>query len=336
MSGTKLVEPSFLLPSFLRGEAAPTVTVPLRLLAWARSGDKGMLVCNWLSSCWSKGGQSASGIPCKSCKKDGNMVAIVSRNMANIGLIARTTISASTLCKRLCFVYYFAKSKTVGFRKPEYLPILRHQAPESVPIASTWGILGHTARSRPREWNPISQNELKEIVNDLTSQAGFWVRNCCDFMPVKCRCFRNWWNELCDAGKGIRNSTFLCRDEMFQARLLLAAAGCALYTVRLASTCGVNVIVCWFWESTRHELAKHCPFSWFLPGLFTISMWLVGKSLLGDACCMRPCLGPFGKDLRSNFVIDEAWLNTLLIYIFTWRLSFGWTKSQVSFLGYSL
>ncbi len=227
----------------------------------------------------------------------------------------RGRLSASTLCKRLCFVYYFAKSKTVGFRKPEYLPILRHQAPESVPIASTWGILGHTARSRPREWNPISQNELKEIVNDSTSQAGSWVWNCCDFMPVKCRCFRNWWNELCDAGKGIRNSTFLCRDEQFQARLLLAAAGCALYTVRLASTCGVNVIVCWFWESTRHELAKHCPFSWFLPGLFTISMWLVGKSLLGNACCMCPCLGPFGKDLRSNFVIDEAWLNSWFTFL---------------------
>lgn len=47
---TKLVELEFSSARFFfRGEAAPTVTVPLRLLAWARSGDKGMLVWNWLS-----------------------------------------------------------------------------------------------------------------------------------------------------------------------------------------------------------------------------------------------------------------------------------------------
>ena len=89
-------------------------------------------------------------------------------------------------------------------------------------------------------------------------------------MPVKCQsCFRNWWNELCDAGKEILFS--LCRDEMFQARLLLAAAGCVLYTVRLASTFGQcdSLLILRIYSN---ELAKHCPFQLVSSSIFTISM----------------------------------------------------------------
>ena len=92
-------------------------------------------------------------------------------------------------------------------------------------------------------------------------------------MPVKCQsCFRNWWNELCDAGKEIL-FFFVQRDdnEMFQARLLLAAAGCVLYTVRLASTCGQCDGLLIF-RIYSNELAKHCPFQLVSSSIFTISM----------------------------------------------------------------
>lgn len=190
-------------------------------------------------------------------------------------------------CAKDCvlFAVLLGKDEKKWFQETRVFAHIETPGAESVSITPTWGILGHTARWRPREWNPISQNELKEIVSDLTSQAGVWeVWNCCDFMPVKCQsCFRNWWNELCDAGKEILFS--LCRDEMFQARLLLAAAGCVLYTVRLASTCGQcdSLLTLRIYSN---ELAKHCPFQLVSSSIFTISMWQVRKSLSRDACCI--------------------------------------------------
>ena len=65
----------------------------------------------------------------EACIQDGKMVAIVLRNMANIGLIARTTVNFCIVQKTaFCLLYYLVKMKKSGFRRPEYLPILRHQA----------------------------------------------------------------------------------------------------------------------------------------------------------------------------------------------------------------
>lgn len=227
-----------------------------------------MLVWNWLSFWWSKAGQSTSGISCKSCKKliqDGKMVAIVLRNMANVGLIARTTVNFCIVQKTaFCLLYYLVKMKKSGFRRPEYLPILRHQAQNQYllhPPGESWG-------TRPGD------GRESEILFLKTSWRRLWaiwpprlVFEKCEIAVILCLS-----NVKVVSGIGGMNFVMQARKFYFLcAEMRCFKLGCSwrrrdvFFTQWNLQALAVNVIVCWLWESTQMSLQSIALFSWFLP-----------------------------------------------------------------------
>ena len=155
----------------------------------------------------------------------------------------------------------------VSFRRPEYLPILRHQAQNQYLLhtpGESWGKHGQVTAERVKSYFS------KRVEGD------------CERFDLPGWCLRSvkllWFYANVNVVSGIGGMNFVMQARKFDffgytfcAEMRCFKLGCSwrrrdvFFTQWDLQALAVNVI-CWFWESTQMSLQSIAIFSWFLPG----------------------------------------------------------------------
>ena len=211
-------------------------------------------------------GHSMQGLQ-EACIQHGKMVAICCNCVKEYG---KHWAHCEDDCQLLhcvkdcvCLLYYLVKMRKSGFRRPEYLPILRHQAQNQYllhPPGESWG-------TRPGD------GRESEILFLKTSWRRLWaiwpprlVFEKCEIAVILCLS-----NVKVVSGIGGMNFVMQARKFYFLcAEMRCFKLGCSwrrrdvFFTQWDLQALSVNVIVYWFWESTQMSLQSIALFSWFL------------------------------------------------------------------------